>query len=62
MFNGIIQTILVAFSTKTSEACTSMLSSENDYFNFLKTAHFNLKSTCSRAFSSMARGTVLSLH
>ena len=37
MFNGIIQTILVAFSMKTSRACTGMLSSENNDFKFLKT-------------------------
>ena len=37
MFNGIIQTILVAFSMKTSRTCTGMLSSENDDFKFLKT-------------------------
>ena len=42
-FNGIIQTILVAFSMKTSRACTGILSSENDDFQFLKTAK-NLKS------------------
>ena len=29
VFNGIIQTILVAFSMKTSWACTGMLSSES---------------------------------
>ena len=38
MFNGIIQTILAAFSMKTSRACTDMLSSENNDVNFLKTA------------------------
>ena len=36
--NGIIQTILVAFSMKTSRTCTGMLSNENDAFNFSKTA------------------------
>ena len=45
VFNGTIQAILVAFSTKTSKDSTGMLSSENDYFNFLKTAQ-NIKSTC----------------
>ena len=45
MFNGIIQAILVAFSMKTSRACTGMLSSENDDFKFLKTAK-TIKSTC----------------
>ena len=38
MFNGVNQTILVAFSMKTCRACTGMLSSENDDFKFLKTA------------------------
>ena len=37
LFNGIIQTILVAFSMKMSRACTGMLSSEKDDFKFLKT-------------------------
>ena len=45
MFNGIIQTILVAFSMKMSRACTDMLSSENDYFKFLKTVKY-IKSMC----------------
>ena len=44
VFDGIIQTIFVAFSMKTSAACTGMLSSENDYFKFLKPAQ-NMKST-----------------
>ena len=34
MFNGIIQTILVAFSMKMYRAYTGMLSSENDDFKF----------------------------
>ena len=38
LLNGIIQTILVAFSMKTSMACTGMLSYENDAFKFSKTA------------------------
>ena len=38
----------VAFSMKTSGACTGMLSSENDDFKFLKTAK-NIKSRSSRA-------------
>ena len=42
VFNWIIQTTLVAFTTKTSRACTGMLSSENDGFKFLKTA-INIK-------------------
>ena len=37
VFNGIIQTVLVAFSVKTFKACTGMLSSGNDDFEFLKT-------------------------
>ena len=45
MFNGIIQAILVAFSIKTSRACTGMLSSENDDFKFLKIVK-NIKSMC----------------
>ena len=45
VFGGIIQTILVAFSMKTSTACMGMLFSENDDFTFLKTAK-NIKSTC----------------
>ena len=45
MFNGIIQTILVAFSMKTSRAFTDMLSSENDDYKFLQTAK-NIKSMC----------------
>ena len=40
VFNGIIQTILVA-----PRACTGMLFSVNDDFKFLKTAK-NIKSTC----------------
>ena len=38
MFNGIIQTILVVFSMKKSRAGTSMMSSENNDFKFLKTS------------------------
>ena len=38
VFNGIIQTILVAFSMKTSGVCIGMLSSENDDIKFLKAA------------------------
>ena len=34
--NGIIQTILVVFSMKTSRAFTGLFSSENDDFKFLK--------------------------
>ena len=46
MLNGIIQTILVAFSMEMSRACTGMLSSENDYIKILKTVK-NIKSMCS---------------
>ena len=38
LFNGIIQTILVAFSLKTSRACSDMLSHENVAIKFSKTA------------------------
>ena len=38
VFDGISQANLVAFSMKTSRACTSMLPSKNDDFKFLKTA------------------------
>ena len=58
VFNGTIQTILVAFSMKTSRASNGMLSSKNDDFKFLKTAkNINVHHTC----SSRARGTVLFL-
>ena len=56
MFNGIIQTILVAFSMKVE--CTCMLSFENDDLNFLITVK-NIKSTCN--IFPGARRTVLSL-
>ena len=60
MFNGIIQTILVAFSMKRSRAYTGMLSSENDDFKFLKTAT-SIKRLVHHAYhSSRAHGTVLS--
>ena len=45
LFNGIIQTILVAFSIKTSRACTDMLPYENAAFKFSKTAK-NTNSMC----------------
>ena len=45
VFNGIIQTISVAFSLKMSRACTGMSSSENDDFIFLKTVN-NIKIMC----------------
>ena len=45
VFYGILQTILVAFSMKTLRVCTSMWSSENDDFKFLKTTKTR-KSKC----------------
>ena len=62
MYNGKIQTIFVSFSMKTSGACSGMLSSENDDFNFLKTAK-NIKIMCTGCtiVPWMARGAVLSL-
>ena len=46
---------------KTSRACTGILSSENDDFEFLKTAK-NIKKQVHHVHnSSRARGTVLSL-
>ena len=36
LFNGVIQTISVAFSLKTSRACTDMLSNQNDAVKFSK--------------------------
>ena len=61
MFNGIIQTILVAFLMKMSRACTGMLSSENDDFKFLKTAKSFKKNVHHEHHSSRACGTVLCL-
>ena len=48
--NGMIQTILVAFSIKTSRACTGMFSSETDDFKFLKTAkkHKKARALCAQ--------------
>ena len=46
VLNWILRTILVAFSTKTSKACTGMLSSENDDFKFLKTAKNGIGKSC----------------
>ena len=48
VFNGIVQTILVAFSMEASRACIGMMSSENDDFKFLKSMK-NRKSSVSRA-------------
>ena len=59
LFNGIIQTILVAFSMKTSRACAGMLSYENDAFKFSKTAkkHKVKQHVHHMHHSSRARGT-----
>ena len=59
-FNGIIQTILVAFSVKTSWACIGMLSSENDDFEFLN-CEKHKKHEHHMHYSSRACGTVLFL-
>ena len=50
LFKGIIQTILVAFSMKTSRACTDMLSNVNDAFKLSKTAKNtnNMCITCTK--------------
>ena len=62
MFNGINQTIWVAFSTKSSMACTGMLCYENDDFKFLKTAkNIKIMTVHHVHHSSRARRTVLSL-
>ena len=59
MFKGIIQTILVVFSMKTSRACTDMLSSENYDFKSLKLRKHK-KHVHYVHHSSRARETVLS--
>ena len=61
MFNGIIQTSLVAFSTKTSRACTGIFSSVNDDFKFLKNCEKHKNHVHHVHHSSRACGTVLSL-
>ena len=61
MFNGIVQTILVVFSMKKSRACTSMMSSENNDFKFLKTSKKHEKHVHHMHHSSRAHETVLSL-
>ena len=61
MFNGIIQTILVAFSMKTFRACTGMLSSENDDLNIIINCEKHKKHVHHMYHSSKTRGTVLSL-
>ena len=55
-FNGIIQTNLVAFSMKTSRACTDMLSSKNDDFKFLESAE-NIK-VCAPCTCTIVPGLV----
>ena len=55
---GIIQSILVAFSIKTSMACIGMLSYENDSFNYKKKLRKPQTARESRvSYSSNARGT-----
>ena len=51
----------MAFSIKTSRACTGMMSSENDDFKFLKNSEKHKKDVHHMHHSSKARGTVLSL-
>ena len=57
MFIGIIKTILVAFSMKTSSACSGMLTSENDDLYIL----INCKKHKKHVHHIRANGTVLSL-
>ena len=61
MFNGIIQTVLMAISMKTSRACTGMFSSVNDDFKFLKNYEKQKKHVHHVCYRSRARRTVLSL-
>ena len=61
MFNGIIQAILVAFSMKTSRACSGMLSSENDDFKFIKNSEKHKKHVHHVHHGSRDHETVLSL-
>ena len=56
LFIGIVQTIFVAFSLKTSRACTDMLSYENDAIKVSKTAK-NTQHVHHVHHSSRARGT-----
>ena len=60
MFNGIIESILVAFALNTSRACTGMLSSDNKDFEFLKKCENHKKHVRHVHHSSRARETVLS--
>ena len=57
LFIGLIQTILVAFSLKTSRACNDMLSYENDAFKVSKTAKKHKQRVYHVHHSSRARGT-----
>ena len=61
LFNGTIHTILVAFSIKTSRACTGVWSSEYDDFKFLKNCEKQKKQVHHVHHSTRARGTVSSL-
>ena len=58
LFIGIVQTILVAFSLKTSRACTDMLSCENGAIKVSKTAK-HTQHVHHMHHSSRARGTGL---
>ena len=60
VFNGIIQTIFVAFSMRTFRACTGMLSSKIMISIFLKKCAKRKKRVHRVHNSSMARGTALS--
>ena len=57
LFIGIILTILVAFSLKTSRACTDMLSYENDAIKLSKTAKNTKQHVHHVHHSSRAHGT-----
>ena len=61
LFIGIIQTILVAFSLKTSRACTGMLSYENNAIKVSKTAKKHKQYVNHVHHSSRARDTVIFL-
>ena len=57
MFNGMIQTILVAFSKKKSRSCTDKLSYENDAFNSQKLQKKHKQHVHHVHYSSRAHGT-----
>ena len=57
LFIGIIQTILVAFSLKTSRACTDKLSYENEAIKVSKTAKKHTQHVHHSHHCSRARGT-----